>query len=98
MSTHSFFQATFSSAQFFFLGNWPFQWKSITRAPSDLAFSQVPSREPESTTTTSSHQATDARQSAMLPISLRTGTKTEIMGDQCEVSVLFGPLDGLHLV
>src|SRR5438477_5509115 len=82
MSTHSFFQVTFSSAQFFFLGNWPFQRKSTTRAPSDLAFSHVPSREPESTTATSSLHATDARQSPILLISLRTGMRTEIMERQ----------------
>src|SRR5690242_7848316 len=78
MKTQSCFHATLAKAQFFFLGNAPFHRKSTTRAPAARAMSGVPSVLPESTTTTSSHQATDARQAARLAASLRAGIRTEM--------------------
>src|SRR5205085_176652 len=74
----SCFHATLVRAQFFFRGSRPFHLKSTTRAPAARAISAVASVLPESTTTMSSHQATDARQAGRLAASLRTGINTEM--------------------
>src|SRR5882672_5999494 len=78
MNTQSFFQVTLARAQFFFFGNRPSQLKSTSRAPVCRASSRVPSTLPESTTTMSSQNATDARHAAMLPASFFTGIRTEM--------------------
>src|SRR6266542_551701 len=54
ISTHSCCQRTFSKAQFFFRGNFPFQPNCTTRAPASSAIACVPSVLAESTTTISS--------------------------------------------
>src|SRR3954468_17813573 len=88
MNTHSFFHCTFASAQFFFFGKRPSHLKSTTRAPACSAITRVASLLPESMTTISSHQATDARHAARLAASFFTGIRTE-MGAGAGMSAVF---------